>query len=286
MSEKLGNMSFTLNSDSPMPPKSTPIIVPFLTILSELGIKSGESTRPARSEAFFRDYANIIFMISPSQLTKGDAERAGWHFYEGAAGVIWNQAEEDSIVQVVDPETSVSRDVVSFITEVRTEWMRGGPMKGIDVPSTLRLDGGVSAEVKLAINPTFIPHHSETADVLQASGILDLRNFKEDQLETALLRVSLYLVNRSMSEGPQRRKINWVNGYCRPAYPAPDLSSLDVALQSTSHDEEIAFKVQPTMTSLLRLSTLRKETAELAVERLVRSALAGIFHVRGCQVLS
>jgi hypothetical protein len=113
--------------------------------------------------------------------------------------------------------------------------------------------------------------------------MLDLSNLTTDQFETSLLRVSLYFVNRSMSEFSGNRKINWVKDYRRPAYPAPDLSD---SLRSRSHDGEIAFKTQSTMTSLLRLSPSNKQTAELAVERLVGSALSGIFHVDGCQVLS
>jgi hypothetical protein len=127
------------------------MVIPFLTVLSELGIKSGGSTRPARSETFFRDYANFILMSSPSQLTKSDAERAGWYFYEFSEPAIWSAVEQDSIRKVVDPETSVARDVVSFITMIRAEWMLRGPKKDIDVPSALRVDGGVSTEVKLAL---------------------------------------------------------------------------------------------------------------------------------------
>jgi hypothetical protein len=225
-------------------------------------------------------------MISRSQLSKGDAERAGWYFYEVLPSSTWSAREHGSIRHVVNSQTSVARDVVSFITDIRTEWMLGSEKTIIDVPSTLRLDGGASVQVKLALNPASRPRYPEIAAVVQENGILDLRNFQTGQLETALLRVSLYFVECYMAENPGSGTINWVENYWKAAYPAPDLSSLDDSIQGYSRDGEIAPMPQPTMTSLLRLSTWTHPTAELAVERLVGSALAGIFHVRGCKVLS
>jgi hypothetical protein len=98
--------------------------------------------------------------------------------------------------------------------------------------------------------------------------------------------VSLYFTVKALEKEFNAPKINWVNSRQRPAYPAPDLSFLDEKWLDIGEEEETTREGVPALTSLLRLSSSQEPTAELAMDRLVGSALIGVFHVKGCEVYS
>jgi hypothetical protein len=116
--------------------------------------------------------------------------------------------------------------------------------------------------------------------------ILDLTGLDISDMDPTLLRVSLYFTVKALEKEFNAPKINWVNSRQRPVYPAPDLSFLDDRWLEIGEEEETTREGVPALTSLLRLSSSKEPTAELALERLVGSALIGIFHVKGCKVLS